>query len=984
MASVGHGGGQGTPAGYPGAAQEKWDKYYEYISSVEDGNAHHKSRVQENSPINERVETFAESFSAHGFGKIYGSSRFLRRLVWSVVCLVLLAFGSYQCYRVLAEFLTYPKTVTISVEEAVSTEFPAVTVCNLNPLPNKEKLKDHPLWGAFIRIEKDYSHLDCDVDFGSFDYDSGYVRDMYAYDDFYGSDDEFLDEEEEGGSTTDSTGTSTTESFGSQATTADTSQTTTDSSGSQTSQATTTDTSQTTTDSSGSQTSQATTESWGSQATTASDTSDTSPATTESSGSQSTNGMSTNKATEAYEDYEDYEDYASQTTTTGSGNQATTDGTASEATSESATTQATSGHTSAGTTPDSNTASTDDTAFARKRRDARAFPDPTKAPWNAAAARAKPKERGWARETNQQRAESPEEVDQEQQESAWSEQIPRTGVENLLPKPDPEREFFLDFDEFSKRNRHLFVEDSHLPSGRRVKRENVISTAEVVERRLKCSKYYKYLKYMRSEEAADDLKKTEECPEEKYTEDVSYNPLCQVEVFCDKYGCYDFYLRNYKETQYTDNFGKLMRCPECSKPVCWDSDSFSSWGNGTMDYGLVVSIFNSSHTPDLSDVMGLYKPSKDDLKTYSIPPKDFVKTCSYDRRPCSYRLFYSWNSDQYGECHTFNSAFRTIKLKNGRTRKATPWKTSSVGPRNGIRLTLSIKSSNYMTLLSPDMGAKVIVHSPRHIPFPEDEGFNVSPGISVSIAVKTKKIERVGQPWGTCVSNSLGGDYSSLQCKKLCQEKEFWRECGCYVGQSPAYGDQPKDKPATQCSPFNVTQKLCMATVLFSYQQGLLNCKCPPSCNETVYSTQVTSSEENKGFYTIVQNIKKADMGDDLCSGSENGTVRLHLYLESLVHEVIKESPAYTWDTLVCNMGGNLGLFIGMSLVTLVELFEFLLDLGLLCYSARKRTRPEATRVEVKPVTSRGPQPTPAVGAVPAPPARAASASASATAHRPT
>ncbi|XP_069989438.1 degenerin-like protein asic-1 [Penaeus vannamei] len=276
---------------------------------------------------------------------------------------------------------------------------------------------------------------------------------------------------------------------------------------------------------------------------------------------------------------------------------------------------------------------------------------------------------------------------------------------------------------------------------------------------------------------------------------------------------------------------------------------------------------------------------------------------------------------------------------------------------------------NYLTLLSPELGAKIIVHSPRHIPFPEDEGFNISPGISVSVAVKTKRIERVGQPWGTCESSKdTQKEYSSLQCKKLCQEKEFWKVCGCYVGESPAYGDVSKLRPANQCSPFNVTQKLCMATVLFSYQQGLLNCKCPPPCNETVYSTQVTSSEENKGFYTIVQNIKRADMGDDLCSGSENETVRVHLYLESLNYEVIRESPAYTWDTLICNMGGNLGLFIGMSLVTLVELLEFLIDIGILCFSGRKKTRPEAKRVEVKPASTRPPPPTQAPGLPPVSP----------------
>lgn len=41
------------------------------------------------------------------------------------------------------------------------------------------------------------------------------------------------------------------------------------------------------------------------------------------------------------------------------------------------------------------------------------------------------------------------------------------------------------------------------------------------------------------------------------------------------------------------------------------------------------------------------------------------------------------------------------------------------------------------------------------------------------------------------------------------------------------------------------------------------------------------------------------------------------------------------WDTLICNVGGNLGLFLGMSIVTLVELIEFLFDLTTGCCCAR-------------------------------------------------
>ncbi|XP_068222948.1 acid-sensing ion channel 3-like isoform X2 [Palaemon carinicauda] len=143
-----------------------------------------------------------------------------------------------------------------------------------------------------------------------------------------------------------------------------------------------------------------------------------------------------------------------------------------------------------------------------------------------------------------------------------------------------------------------------------------------------------------------------------------------------------------------------------------------------------------------------------------------------------------------------------------------------------------------------------------------------------------------------------------------------------------------------------------METVMFQYQQRLIMCDCPPPCRETQYITKITSSEENRRFYTIVQNIKKMSSGSDLCSGSENGTARIHLFLDSLSFETIEESPAYTWDTLICNVGGNLGLFIGMSLVTMVEVLVFLFDILFVWVSSKGKK--EAIQVNPQPSVHKG------------------------------
>ncbi|KAF0310779.1 hypothetical protein FJT64_001973 [Amphibalanus amphitrite] len=48
--------------------------------------------------------------------------------------------------------------------------------------------------------------------------------------------------------------------------------------------------------------------------------------------------------------------------------------------------------------------------------------------------------------------------------------------------------------------------------------------------------------------------------------------------------------------------------------------------------------------------------------------------------------------------------------------------------------------------------------------------------------------------------------------------------------------------------------------------------------------------------------------------------------MESLSASLIKEAPAFTPFTLISNIGGSFGLFVGLSLVTVVEILEFLFD----------------------------------------------------------
>lgn len=54
----------------------------------------------------------------------------------------------------------------------------------------------------------------------------------------------------------------------------------------------------------------------------------------------------------------------------------------------------------------------------------------------------------------------------------------------------------------------------------------------------------------------------------------------------------------------------------------------------------------------------------------------------------------------------------------------------------GLKLNLFIESSEYLGFLSHSAGARILIHSQGEMPYPDDEGINLAPGISTSIGLR--------------------------------------------------------------------------------------------------------------------------------------------------------------------------------------------------------------------------------------------------------
>ena len=85
------------------------------------------------------------------------------------------------------------------------------------------------------------------------------------------------------------------------------------------------------------------------------------------------------------------------------------------------------------------------------------------------------------------------------------------------------------------------------------------------------------------------------------------------------------------------------------------------------------------------------------------------------------------------------------------------------------------------------------------------------------------------------------------------------------------------------------------------------NCSCPQSCHETTYRSSLTYS------------------------GTTKADVQLYLYYRDKKITSINEVEDYPLHDLLGSLGGTLGLCIGMSIVSFIELVVYLVFLFLNC-----------------------------------------------------
>ena len=344
---------------------------------------------------------------------------------------------------------------------------------------------------------------------------------------------------------------------------------------------------------------------------------------------------------------------------------------------------------------------------------------------------------------------------------------------------------------------------------------------------------------------------------------------------------------------------------------------------------------------------------------------DFIIRCKFEDQFCNMSRFIIYTFSSFFNCYTFTMAGTGIQ-------------TITQGIAAGLTMTFFLEPLDFSIIKPYDdnafagglYGIRVLLTPPNSLPGAGVMGYDILAGQATNIAFDIIERKRLPEPYSTCRgvdSMALEGHltYSFTECKNICIHQIIMDECGCFptkyrvrrnytaIGMPNCGHDihKTRNKDMLTCQEYylkNIETRLNYA----------VDCNCHPPCEDTKYSITISQSgfpSENSiiSFWKrILEDPKKKDLKayknyqklkevntstDDLIKWTHKHFLRLTVYANSKTVTVKEQIPMYTFIDLMSQIGGCLGLWVGISIITIVEFFDLGMNLfQIFCRKAKK------------------------------------------------
>uniref|UniRef100_G3TPI0 Uncharacterized protein n=1 Tax=Loxodonta africana TaxID=9785 RepID=G3TPI0_LOXAF len=296
----------------------------------------------------------------------------------------------------------------------------------------------------------------------------------------------------------------------------------------------------------------------------------------------------------------------------------------------------------------------------------------------------------------------------------------------------------------------------------------------------------------------------------------------------------------------------------------------------------------------------------------------FVLSCEDNQRDCLAR---GASRPIYGSCYTFNDILTSTHQDISQ----------------GITLLLRVEQQDHLPLLSTEAGIKIMVRGRKYTPFLEPpfleprfleaRSFSILPGTETTISITEEAVHRLRSPYGACVDRENGAEVPLLYNTSYTTQVGPHRGRGALMVKNCScdYYRYPLPAGAEYCT---YARHPAWGHCFYSLYQELETHSlswfslCLKPCNESFYKLSMGTSRWPSS--------KSADWILTVLGGPQNRSqsprsniAKVNIYQR---HSYLKMKETPPVKKLFSDMKDLMSLLFGMSVLSLVELLELLLD----------------------------------------------------------
>lgn len=326
------------------------------------------------------------------------------------------------------------------------------------------------------------------------------------------------------------------------------------------------------------------------------------------------------------------------------------------------------------------------------------------------------------------------------------------------------------------------------------------------------------------------------------------------------------------------------------------------------------------------------KISLDEIKKFSYTKEDIILSCTFLSANCSAKsLKYVFNK-QFGNCFRFNSGLDDQGNK-------VPLLSTTRTVKEGLELLLFVGLPDRLKLFEHGTGVYVFVHN--HSTYSFEPYYNIVPvNTKAEIKLTRNFFKQMPNPYSNCVLESnmrnsilyqmtknATNYYTQSDCLLFCIQRLSCEMCNC---SSPSWEKYQASRECKSKEDFECITKVYEKFVSKNYIQDNCISECPLECEttdiiRTISTNYLITNEFQEKKLLKNEKIKKLYSKENFSTSLKENVVKVRVFYETLAYTELEEYASMDLIALWSNIGGLAGLFLGISVLSFVEIFEVLI-----------------------------------------------------------